>query len=160
MFLPTFSTNLFYCQGFKHTKDKRIQKISSLHLLEITAVLREAMTSLNETLLLFFLLKRQIWHINTELQTHQRRTATRWRNCSLNGTSGGKSHLKSYKTKLTWQRLSSCLPPSYHWYIKSIFSKAAPELYLITRVFSHSLSNNNSYLVFMATSPLRTILKQ
>ena len=105
MFLPTFSTNLFCCQGFKHTKDKRIQKISSLHLLEITAVLREAMTSLNETLLLFFLLKRQIWHINTELQTHQRRTATRWRNCSLNGTSGGKSHLKSYKTKLTWQRL-------------------------------------------------------
>ena len=59
-FFQTFSTNLFCCQGFKHTKDKRIQKISSLHLLEITAVLREAMTSLNETLLLFFLLKRQI----------------------------------------------------------------------------------------------------
>lgn len=75
-FFKTFSTNLFCCQGFKHTKDKWIQKIASLHVLEITVVLRQVMTSLNETVLLFFFLKRQIWHIDPELHTNQTRTAT------------------------------------------------------------------------------------
>lgn len=49
--------------------------MSSLHFLEIVVVLRKAMASLNETILLFFFLKRQIWHINPEPHINQRRMA-------------------------------------------------------------------------------------
>lgn len=45
-FFKTVSTN-FCCQGFKHTKNKWIQTVSCLHLLEIPAVLGEAMTTLH-----------------------------------------------------------------------------------------------------------------
>lgn len=77
-FFKTFSTN-FCCQGFKHTKNKWIQTVSCLHLLEIPAALREAMTTLNA----LFALQRQIWHINAEVHINQGRMATV--NCSVRG---------------------------------------------------------------------------
>lgn len=67
LFLQNVRANVSCCRGFKHTKDKWIQKISSLRLLEITLVLREATARLNETVPLFFFLKRQIRHVNLEV---------------------------------------------------------------------------------------------